>query len=566
MLFDPKISLLRIGLAIYLALMWTVFQTHGAGFQVTDSSDDANGFTLRNAIILANSKGGSNTIILTNNTYILTILGVDEDASFSGDLDVTNGNLTIIGASTQRVTIDATVLGDRIFQVFPGTQLTLSNLVIKGGVAPTGVSGQGEDGGGIYNDGTLIMNNCVVTNNSSGVGASSDVFGSNGGDGGGIYNLGVATFNNCTMSANFSGAGGDSSGVGIGLQGGGGNGGNGGGIYNGGALMLTNCTVSGNYNGRGGGAGSVIYASGSYQAGSIGGKGGYGGNGGGIYNTNILILNNCTVSENLSGTGGGGASGGPGPGSGGDGGGIYNSGNMSLKDCTVAINSGGIGGIGGSGFFAGPGGNGGNGGGVFNEINNSSVNLGNSLIAMNTSGAGGNGEENGTGEITAGGEFVLGYWPSGNVGSGADLCGNFISQGYNLISQVDGSNGLTNGINNDLAGNTNAPINPLIGPLQDNGGPTFTHALLLGSPAIDQGSSFGLTTDQRGHLRPHDYFSIPNAPGGDGSDIGAFEADIPILNIRMLTSSTSLSWDTNCPGYTLEYTTNLTITNSIVLA
>ena len=44
-----------------------------------------------------------------------------------------------------------------------------------------------------------------------------------------------------------------------------------------------------------------------------------------------------------------------------------------------------------------------------------------------------------------------------------------------------------------------------------------------GSPAIDQGKSFGRSADQRGRHRPHDFTSIPNAPGGNGSDIGAFE-------------------------------------------
>ena len=43
------------------------------------------------------------------------------------------------------------------------------------------------------------------------------------------------------------------------------------------------------------------------------------------------------------------------------------------------------------------------------------------------------------------------------------------------------------------------------------------------SPAIDKGASFGLTSDQRGVLRPIDFPSIPNAAGGNGSDIGAFE-------------------------------------------
>jgi hypothetical protein len=58
--------------------------------------------------------------------------------------------------------------------------------------------------------------------------------------------------------------------------------------------------------------------------------------------------------------------------------------------------------------------------------------------------------------------------------------------------------------------------------LQDNGGPTFTHALLPGSPAIDAGAS-GLLTDQRGGIRPFDKSSVTNTIGGDGSDMGAFE-------------------------------------------
>jgi predicted outer membrane repeat protein len=67
--------------------------------------------------------------------------------------------------------------------------------------------------------------------------------------------------------------------------------------------------------------------------------------------------------------------------------------------------------------------------------------------------------------------------------------------------------------------------NPLLGPLADNGGPTQTMALAATSPAVDKGSAFGITSDQRGVLRPIDFPSIPNsgAASGDGTDIGAFE-------------------------------------------
>jgi hypothetical protein len=66
---------------------------------------------------------------------------------------------------------------------------------------------------------------------------------------------------------------------------------------------------------------------------------------------------------------------------------------------------------------------------------------------------------------------------------------------------------------------------PQLGPLQSNGGPTQTMVPALGSPAIDQGRSFGVSGDQRGVIRPIDLPTIPNspAPGADGSDIGAVE-------------------------------------------
>jgi hypothetical protein len=51
--------------------------------------------------------------------------------------------------------------------------------------------------------------------------------------------------------------------------------------------------------------------------------------------------------------------------------------------------------------------------------------------------------------------------------------------------------------------------NPLLGPLQDNGGATPTMAPASNSPALDQGSAFGLITDERGVIRPIDFASIP---------------------------------------------------------
>ena len=103
------------------------------------------------------------------------------------------------------------------------------------------------------------------------------------------------------------------------------------------------------------------------------------------------------------------------------------------------------------------------------------------------------------------------------------MAGAFTSDGFNFISTGDGSTGFVNGVNADQVGTDASPLDPLLGPLQMNGGFTPTHALLWGSPAIDQGNCFGIHRDQRGNNRPHNFSGIPQPPGGDGSDIGAFE-------------------------------------------
>jgi hypothetical protein len=64
-------------------------------------------------------------------------------------------------------------------------------------------------------------------------------------------------------------------------------------------------------------------------------------------------------------------------------------------------------------------------------------------------------------------------------------------------------------------------VDPKLGPLADNGGPTPTMALLAGSPALDMGSATG--PDQRGAPRPFDLKGIPLAAGGNAADIGAYE-------------------------------------------
>jgi fibronectin-binding autotransporter adhesin len=100
---------------------------------------------------------------------------------------------------------------------------------------------------------------------------------------------------------------------------------------------------------------------------------------------------------------------------------------------------------------------------------------------------------------------------------------------FSLIGTEDGMTGITNGVNGNQVGAFTSPIDPRLGPLQDNGGPTFTHAFvpaLPASPALDAGdntlaSNAGLTLDQRGAPRLSDG---ADADLTDTVDIGAFEA------------------------------------------
>jgi len=130
--------------------------------------------------------------------------------------------------------------------------------------------------------------------------------------------------------------------------------------------------------------------------------------------------------------------------------------------------------------------------------------------------------------------------------------GTVISLGYNLAS--DSANGLLTNATDQLQ------TNPKLGPLADNGGPTQTHAPLWGSPAIDKGKSFGLTIDQRGQPKPFDFASIPNASGGDGSDIGAVEfiPPAPAISIAAVTNSIQLQGaGLSNLNYTIQAATNL---------
>jgi CSLREA domain-containing protein len=136
---------------------------------------------------------------------------------------------------------------------------------------------------------------------------------------------------------------------------------------------------------------------------------------------------------------------------------------------------------------------------------------------------------------------------NGNINlrrTGSATCAEngILSSGYNLIDNDPGSN-LCSSDATDLIGTS---FNPQLTPLANYGGPTQTRALLAGSPVIDKGNRFGLTTDQRGQTRPFDNPAVPPASGGDQSDIGAFELQAACNPIG-LTPSNLPNWNTSTP-------------------
>lgn len=269
---------------------------------------------------------------------------------------------------------------------------------------------------------------------------------------------------------------------------GGASGGDGGGIYNdGGNLTLNGVVVDGN--------------AATYRAGGIGGA-----------NGSLTILNSAVINSVLNTTVNGGA------------GGVY-----TVNQTVVLSNS----------TFSGNRVTGGisfNVGGValVGPANNSTVT---SCTIANNSTDGNNstgGLSNGNGTTTVRNSII-----ASNVNNAVsrDISGSFVSAGYNLIGNRGTSTDFTQPTDQtgtselfeNADGKNLAPaavLDPKLLTLSNNGGTVPTHALNGASPAIDKGNSFGLTTDARGVTRPVDLSNFPNAAGGDGADIGAFEAQL----------------------------------------
>ena len=187
------------------------------------------------------------------------------------------------------------------------------------------------------------------------------------------------------------------------------------------------------------------------------------GAGGGIRAGGVVTVTRSTLSGNSAQSGGGGLA-------------LPFGGMVTVTESTLSANSAGFG------------------GGLANYPNGEMTVLGCTLAGNHTSGTGG-------GIIQIGGPFtVRNTLVAGNsAGVSPDLNGTLISQGHNLIGDGTGGSGFAG---TDLVGTASNPIDPLLGPLANNGGPTPTRALLQGSPALDAGDNSGAPdTDQRGFPR-----------------------------------------------------------------
>jgi predicted outer membrane repeat protein len=246
-----------------------------------------------------------------------------------------------------------------------------------------------------------------------------------------------------------------------------------------------------------------------------------GSSGGGIANTGNLIVLDSTLSNNTSS--GGGAfwnnAGGSanianstfsGNVSANNGGAILTSSALTLNNVTISENTGNVG------------------AGIWNSIS-TPVNIRNTIVAANISG-------NGDPRINAAGIFSSG--------------------GSNLIGTNNGPTGFTNGVNGDIVGTNAAPINPQLGPLANNGGPTDTKSVLESSPALHRGTNcvvdascgaanppVPLALDQRG--------GVFSRRVGTNVDIGAYELS---RNVPVITSINPSTWGVGGPSF--EMTVN----------
>lgn len=232
---------------------------------------------------------------------------------------------------------------------------------------------------------------------------------------------------------------------------------------------------------------------------------------GGIHNNGTLTIEDSTISGNTASTVGGG---------------IYNSGSLTITNSTVSGNS------------ADTTPSGWDGGGIYTDGPTQIVN---STITGNTAATGGGLSADNSSTLT-----IVNSVIAGNVATGAGMPANCDIASIGSII-MDVGNMDSDSTCNFVAPSDHPNSVSLLGPLQDNGGPTPTHALLSGSAAINGGVASGcLITDQRGVARPQlgvcdsgaYEFAPPNVSAGSAGSVSANGAVISGLVGANLRAST----------------------------
>ncbi|MGH7169237.1 MAG: Ig-like domain repeat protein, partial [Gemmataceae bacterium] len=445
--FRPCLEVLedRTLLTAYMVTLATDGNANGGGQQ---DNANANSGDLRWCLTQADNAAG-NTITFANQVSgkIIDLQAALPDIS---------QNMTIAPAAGVGVTVErpnGANTNFRIFTVDKGDNVTLGAFTIQGGSAGIG--------GGILNYGILTLQGTTVKKNTT---TSDNDYPA---AGGGIANYnGSLILNGASIILNqaVSGPGQPAS--------------IGGGIYNLGTvstaagaplLSLTGNQATygaaiANDNNSSASLNNVQFTNNIAQD-----------SGGGIWNNSEASLNiqNSTFTGNQA--------------VGSWGGGIYTAGIAAINQNTFTNNSAGLqgGAIKNSGAASGNG----------NTVNGNKVNGIPGALAANETGGGISNDPGATFSLVN--SIVAGNTAPTNP----DVDGNFNDLGHNFIG--DGTGGdFINGVNGDLVGDSYNPLNPMLGPLQNNGGCIDTELPQAGSLVIDAGdNSYAMATDARGYVR-----------------------------------------------------------------
>jgi CSLREA domain-containing protein len=508
-----------------------VDETLDPGFPSTPDGE----CSLREAIQAANTDAvveacpagsGADAVFIPSGFYIKLISLEGNDNNQWGDLDIATP-MTILGAGPLNTAIRGN--NDRIFHVLPGANpVRITGVRIERGGTST------EGGGGILNQGTLQLTNALVTNNKIAT-ASGGInhFG------GGIRNSGTLTISNSTISGNSASETQTTGGGGVGQSG------------PGNSLTIQNSVISGNRAYVGGGVydqGGNVRITGSVVTGNAAATLNAGGgllleSGG---SSTVYTVSNTTITDNRATDGagltllafnGGSLSGltvarNQANSSSGNGGGAWIrqlGGTVTLANSSFSLNRASSGGAlffdGGPATVTGTTANANhatNGGGIYSE--SSGLAVVNSTISGNTASAQGGG-------LVSGGVTSLRNTTinANSAPAGGNLQNNATINLKNTIvgDAASGPNCGGTGAWGNQGGNLESNAAPpttcieipqgsvSLGPLQNNGGPTLTHALLPAADpdAINNAADCEGMTDQRG---------VPRNLGG-ACDSGAYE-------------------------------------------